>query len=97
MFSLMKWRMYLKYGHNGPQEGVEVFTVARPCLVAVLATEFATEQVHAQDTAPVLPTHTHESPHTHAHTHTHPDSQKDRKERHTLIKIPLSSQTCFVP
>ena len=45
---MVSW-MYLKHGHYGPQEGVEVFTVATRRLVAGFATKFASEQVHAQN------------------------------------------------
>lgn len=45
--------VYLEYGYNRPQKGVEVFTVARRRLVARFATKFASEQVHAQDAAPI--------------------------------------------
>lgn len=41
--------LYLKHGHYGPQEGVEVFTVATRRLVAGFATKFAAEQIHAQN------------------------------------------------
>jgi hypothetical protein len=48
--------LYLKHGHYGPQEGVEVFTVATGRLVAGFATKFASEQIHAQNTvADLLP------------------------------------------
>jgi hypothetical protein len=43
-----RW-LYLKHGHYGPQEGVEVFTVATRRLVAGFATKFASEQIHAQN------------------------------------------------
>jgi hypothetical protein len=48
MDGFLVW-MYLKHGHYGPQEGVEVFTVATRRLVAGFATKFASEQVHAQN------------------------------------------------
>lgn len=42
---------YLEHGHNGPQQGIEVFTVARRQLVARFAAKFASEQIHAQNAA----------------------------------------------
>ena len=46
--------LYLKHGHYGPQEGVEVFTVATGRLVAGFATKFASEQIHAQNAVPIF-------------------------------------------
>ena len=49
--------IYLEHGHNGPQERIEVLTVAKLLAVVRLATKFATEQIHAQDAAYVKNRH----------------------------------------
>lgn len=53
LIKFLKVQKYLKYGHNSPQEGIKVFSVALVFFVIKTAVwlfaELASEQVHPED------------------------------------------------